>query len=291
MDLRRFEQFVAIVEEGTFTAAAERLFLAQSSLSASVAVLERELGVQLFERGRTGAVLTDAGRAFLAPARATIAAAEDARARAVGLRDVARPLRVADTFATAGLVALHAAEELCRRHPELTVQATHFGMRNVVASVAAGEVDVALTPVSFPLPEILDHIRLPSVPLALLVPVDHRLAGADGVTLADLAGERFITMPGDAALRDDGVRALDEIAARGPVVVRAGSWLDTISLVRRGFGVTAGPRYLTGYYPPDVAIASFAGPSTIESAIVFPRSGRHPATGEFARLCVEGLGE
>ena len=62
VELRRLEHFLAVVEEGSFTAAAARVFMVQSSLSASLQALERELGTELFVRGRRGAELTDAGR-------------------------------------------------------------------------------------------------------------------------------------------------------------------------------------------------------------------------------------
>ena len=69
MELRQLEYFLAVVEEGSFTAAAARLYMVQSSLSASLLSLERELGTELFIRGRRGTELTDAGRALLEPAR------------------------------------------------------------------------------------------------------------------------------------------------------------------------------------------------------------------------------
>jgi DNA-binding transcriptional LysR family regulator len=88
VELRQLEQFLAVVEEGSFTGAAARLYTAQSSLSASLLGLERELGTELFIRGRRGAELTDAGRALLGPARAAIeevALARDAVAEVRGL--------------------------------------------------------------------------------------------------------------------------------------------------------------------------------------------------------------
>ena len=81
MELRQLEYFLAVVDEGSFTAAAARLYMVQSGLSAALRVLERELGTELFVRVRRGVELTDAGRAFLEPARAAIA--DTGRARAV----------------------------------------------------------------------------------------------------------------------------------------------------------------------------------------------------------------
>ena len=65
MELDHVEAFVAIVRKGGFTRASAALHLSQPAISRRIGLLERELGAPLFERVRTGAVLTDAGRAFL----------------------------------------------------------------------------------------------------------------------------------------------------------------------------------------------------------------------------------
>ena len=69
MELRHLRYFVAIAEEGSFTRAAERLWVAQPGLSTQIRRLESELGVQLFERHTRGVDLTDAGALFLERAR------------------------------------------------------------------------------------------------------------------------------------------------------------------------------------------------------------------------------
>ena len=58
VELRQLEYFLAVVEEGSFTRAAARLYMVQSSLSASLLGLEKELGTDLFIRGRKGTVTT-----------------------------------------------------------------------------------------------------------------------------------------------------------------------------------------------------------------------------------------
>ncbi len=67
--------FVAVAEEGSFTRASGRLHVVQSAVSAGVRALERELGSPLFDRTTHQVALTDAGRALLPEARATLAAA------------------------------------------------------------------------------------------------------------------------------------------------------------------------------------------------------------------------
>lgn len=83
MRLRQLEYLVAICEQGSFTAAAQQLLVAQPSLSQQIRALERELGAELLNRGRHGVALTPAGRVFLERAKVVLAAAEAARASVV----------------------------------------------------------------------------------------------------------------------------------------------------------------------------------------------------------------
>ena len=80
MELRHLRYFVAIAEERSFTRAAERLWVAQPSLSTQVRRLEAELGVKLLERHPRGVEPTPAGELFLARARVALAAADAAQA-------------------------------------------------------------------------------------------------------------------------------------------------------------------------------------------------------------------
>jgi DNA-binding transcriptional LysR family regulator len=79
MRLRQLEYFVAVADHGSIRKAADALFLAQPSLSAQLAALEREVGGLLLIRQPRGVTLTPAGRVFLREARTTLAAAERAK--------------------------------------------------------------------------------------------------------------------------------------------------------------------------------------------------------------------
>lgn len=122
MDLAQLQAFVAVVEAGSFTAAAERLAVTKSAVSQSVASLERALGVQLLQRSTRQLAITEAGEAFLADCRALLAQAtqvvERARARQGELSGL---LRVTSSVDAAAFVAPLLAEYTAR-HPLMRVE-------------------------------------------------------------------------------------------------------------------------------------------------------------------------
>src|SRR5437762_13753226 len=90
MELDHVEAFVAIIRRGGFSRAATTLHLSQPAISRRLHLLEHELGAPLFERIRSGVVLTDAGRAFLPHAEALLASMRDGIDAVGGLRGAHR---------------------------------------------------------------------------------------------------------------------------------------------------------------------------------------------------------
>lgn len=122
MDLRKLELFVAVVDAGGFTAAAETVHVAQPSVSQAIRELEREVGAELVVRSRRGAAPTAAGRALLDPARRAIrevTAARAAVADVVGLVGGRLDLAALPTLAADPLAAL--VGRFRRDHPAVTV--------------------------------------------------------------------------------------------------------------------------------------------------------------------------
>ncbi|MEV0149883.1 MULTISPECIES: LysR family transcriptional regulator [unclassified Nonomuraea] len=141
MDLRQLRGFVAVAGAGTVTGAANALGLAPASVSEQVRRLEGSLGVALFERTPQGMRLTGAGATLLARARGLLDHAEEVRRAVTGER---RKVRVGalEMLAAARLPAV--IRRLSERRPDLDVDVRSLTRRDLLAEVAAGDVDAAL---------------------------------------------------------------------------------------------------------------------------------------------------
>ena len=184
LDLRLVRSFATVAEHRHFGRAAAALHLTQSSLSRQIARLEQQVGARLLDRTPQGSRLTDAGEVFLPLALALLRSATRAVARA---RGAAQPSRIAIGY-IGNLVLTPAVRELRHRHPGAEVRILHLAWDEPRAALLDHRVDAAVARLPFPTDEL--HVTvLYDEPRALLVPVDHRLAGKASVTLDDIADE------------------------------------------------------------------------------------------------------
>lgn len=141
-NLRAFEVFLAVVDAGSISRAARTLHLTQPAVSHQIASLERELRVSVLDRGRHGATLTAAGRAFAPAARVAVDAArraEDAARGTVALRIIVAQ-SFTEPFIVPVLRSFHSAGHLL---PRLTEGASATSM---VEAVRRGDQDLAVVP-------------------------------------------------------------------------------------------------------------------------------------------------
>jgi DNA-binding transcriptional LysR family regulator len=270
VELRQLEYFLAVVEEGSFTAAAARLYMVQSSLSASLLSLERELGTELFIRGRRGTELTDAGRALLEPARAALAEAERARDAVAEVKDLLRgSVRIATVAVPRRLDVIETIRRFQREHPDVEIHLLHDGARDLVGLVADGEVDFAITPLTRRTGPALRFELLARTPLVIVCPASHRLAGALDVDPADLVEEPIIDLPRGWWVRDLFDRLMAERSIPRQVRLEVNEWFGVLTMAQRGLGITYGPRAcLDETIFGGIAVATLAGAPLWELGIV-----------------------
>jgi DNA-binding transcriptional LysR family regulator len=180
LNLRQVECFVCSVEEGTMTAAADRLLVSQSAVSLAIAGLENAIGTQLLVRRRSrGLALTAAGRRFLPQAKELLAHAEDVSADAQSQgRELTGQLvvgcyRTAAPFVLPGLLETFAAE-----YPRVQLEFIEGPLPDLERALREGHCEVAIVYELDIGPGIECEALYQTEPYVLLAP-DHPLASRD----------------------------------------------------------------------------------------------------------------
>jgi DNA-binding transcriptional LysR family regulator len=223
MELRHLRYFVAIAEERSFTRAAERLWVAQPSLSSQIRRLETELGVRLFERHTRGVDLTDAGKLLLERARATLAAADVAGATGRDLEaGLVGTVRLGLATETPAAVTPSLLGAFTRSHPGVEVTAVESYGGTLLRDLRDGRLDAVIAPSLFGSAE-LRAVRLESEPWVLLAGRGHRLYTPGPVDVGELRGESLVvTGHRDGSGYDRSVAELLSAFDVAPELVRGG---------------------------------------------------------------------
>ena len=238
LDLRLVRYFIAVASHRHFGRAAEALHVTQPSLRRQIRHLEQQLGTRLLDRTPQGTQLTEAGEVFLPRAKALLRSATQA---AAATRAAAEPSRIIIGYTN--IIITPAVRELRHRHPDADVQTVALNWNEPRAALLDQRVDVAVT--RLPLQTGQLHVTiLYDEPRVLLVPLDHRLAGKESVTLDDIADEPLPRLPDPAwnaywriDPRPDGSPAPD-----GPLVETLADKLELIAAGQAVAIVSAGLR-------------------------------------------------
>jgi DNA-binding transcriptional LysR family regulator len=231
--LDQLRVLAAIADAGSFSAAARRLNRAQSVISYTIANLEAQLGVTLFERAGRAPVLTEAGRALLADARRVSVAVDDMRARAGALRrgtEAEVRLAVDVMFPIPRLVDV--LRRFAAEYPTVSLRLRIEALGGVVKLVDAG---ASCLGVSFWPGRMPDVIRSKMIGHVLLVPVaapGHPLAALNSIGIDALREHTQLVLSDASGLtagQDFGVLSLHtwrlgDLGARHALLLAGLGW-------------------------------------------------------------------
>ena len=196
MDIRQLRYFLAVIDQRSFTRAAEQLDISQPSLSRAIAGFERELGVTLFHRVQRTVVPTPAGSQLAVPARRVIRGLDSARSSIDALKGLGSGRLEITTMASPGVEPLTTLLRLfTARYPDVEVAlGSAVVPEDVLQAVHIGAGEVGLLGASSQL-TAADLVTIPveQQGLVLVTAVVGDLAGRDSITAQDLAGRRLIT--------------------------------------------------------------------------------------------------
>jgi DNA-binding transcriptional LysR family regulator len=245
MDLRQLSHFVAVAEDGSFTRAAQRMHIVQSGISASIAALERELGVPVFRRSKHRTDLTPAGRALLVEARRALAAVAAGKAAALAAHATLHG-RLTIGIARAlpqGVQFPRVVHQFHVANPEVELYLSELA-GNGFDEMRAGQIDLVLGPGQA---SGVTSIPLARLPIMLACAETHPLAGRRSVRMSDLAGEQFIDVPERWAARTLADRALEDAGIQRRSIIEVSNVQLALRLVAEQTGVALLPDVSADY--------------------------------------------
>lgn len=249
---------MVVAEELSFTRAARRLHVVQSGVSSVVAALERELGATLFDRDRHAVALTEAGRALLPEARATLAAAQSAADAVAETTAGLRGTLSAGTMISTGPVDVPAVlGRFHHAHPAVLVRLRVLpgGSSDLARAVTDGTLDLALLSLPGDPPAGLEVRQLAKEPMVLIVAPGHRLAGSRGVTVEALGAETFVDFPAGWGTRAIVDRAFAAAGVERQVAFEVANYTTAAGLVGNGLGVSIVPTSAVAAMPEVTQVA------------------------------------
>ncbi|MET0964083.1 MAG: LysR substrate-binding domain-containing protein [Noviherbaspirillum sp.] len=246
MELRHLRYFVAVAEELSFTRAAERLHIGQPPLSQQVQALEEEIGAILFNRSRRTIRLTEAGRVFLEDARRVLALAAGAAetARRVEQGEIGQ-LKIGFTKSTAFTPIFPRIINTYRtRYPGVKLVLQEMSTMRQVAALDDYSLDLGfIRPPETDIPRSLLLTSLQDHRLSVVLPENHRLAGAKHLSIGDLKNEAFVMFPRDegTTLNPQIYRLCAEAGFVPTIAMEAREAATITGLVAAGCGITILP--------------------------------------------------
>jgi DNA-binding transcriptional LysR family regulator len=241
MDLLQLEHFVAVVEEGTFTRAAERVCRTQPAVSQSIKKLEGEIGSALFARNIHDVSLTDAGKVLVEHAR-RILSARDAALREVSALQSLRggTLAIAAHESAAVYLLPSALRDYVRRFPDIKIGIYRSRLGEIPHQVLDGEVHVGFVK-SEPMFRGLQCLEVHADEMVLIASPRHPLAARVDVRLRDLGAERFVVHHVSSTTDEEILRLFEQHATRCHIVAELWSFENIKSFVQAEVGIAVVP--------------------------------------------------
>ena len=284
LDVRRLRVFSEVAARGSFSAAADALTLTQSAVSQHITALEREVGLQLIERGTRPVGLSEAGYALTRHATGIFARLDGAEQELGEIAGRRHGRLRFGTFPTALATLVPPAFAAFRReHPEVTLTVVDDHLQRLIPRLEAGELDLALIYDHQAIPDIgardLERIPLLDDVFQAVLPAGHRLARRRrALELSELSGVPWIGgAPTSAwyriaidACRRAGFTPQADFASDDHIAVQA--------LVAAGLGVSVIPGLAVVHPLPGLAVRKLSsGAPRRHISAARPRDAYHGA--------------
>lgn len=243
ISLKQMRAFVAVARAGSFTRAAEQLFITQSALSSLIRNLESELELRLLDRTTRRLELTDAGAELLASVEQLLG---DLDRMTSDLHDVSvirrGRVRIGATPLLASTFLPVAIQAFARRYPEVTVRVFDDASAKLMHALEQGDIDLLVATLDGAHPELSSTAVLTDV-MVLVCRREHRLGEALQATWNDLLSEPVIAMCRGSGLRTIMDQAMESLGATISPSQEVNHVATALAMVAAGMGIAVLPAY------------------------------------------------
>ncbi|MPS29637.1 MAG: LysR family transcriptional regulator [Alcaligenaceae bacterium] len=291
MDIRRLEEFIAVLDTGSLSKAAEKLGVAQPALSQSLARLERELGVTLFQRSRRGAEPTPAARQIAEEVRRgvfrIVNAIDAAQAIAAGRAGVLRVGLVSSALVD---ILPRALRVLRGEVPGLRIVLREMSNAEQAQALSRGEIDVALVHTPVALSGVMHEKVLMRERLVAAVPEDLLPGGQERMSMADIARAGLVMFPHSQlpTFYEAVMDAFRKAGLDAEIVQEANRTLTVLACVAGGCGIALLPSWIRSLDFAGVRYCEVEDGARLPSfdvSAIWPKRAVAGLADDFVRAC------
>lgn len=246
MTLTELKYIVAVAKERHFGRAAETCFVSQPTLSVGIKKLEKELGVEIFERASNEVTLTSVGELIVAQASRLLDEAANLKEIAVQSGDpLGHPLRIGAIHTIGPYLLPKILPILRKTAPKLQLIIQESFTADLREKLKTGRLDVIIVSLPFSEPGVVTQ-ALYDEPFNLAIPSDHDWASKESISADALGDETLLLLGAGHCFRDQVLKVCPQLSnnntANGMQQTLEGSSLETIRyMVASGFGMTILP--------------------------------------------------
>jgi DNA-binding transcriptional LysR family regulator len=272
--LRQLQVFEAIVRLGSFTRAAEELFLTQPTVSMQIKKLADSMGLALFEHVGRNVRPTEAGLELYQACRKIFETLANLEMQIANLKGLKRGRLRLGVITTAKYFAPEVLGEFCKLYPGIDVALKVSNRDRIIERINANEDDLYIMGQAPQDQFELEALPFAPNPLVVMAPRDHPLVGKKNIPLRRIAEEPFILREPGSGIRDATLKAFDQAGLRPRVRMELGSNEAIKHAIVGGLGLSVQSLHTLTLEGPDgpVAILDVEGfPIMRQWYLVYPK--------------------
>lgn len=255
MDIRQIENFVAVVETGSFSLAAEELYVSQSSLSKQIIALEKELEVKLFDRSKRRIALTEAGKLFYKHAL-SFQKINQSLSTDLGEYKKSTPiLTIAAIPVTAPYGITSYIANFKRAYPKIIFTMEERQSSTILPALSQHKYDLAFMRDYNLDPDVFSSFPVAADKLMVAVSYEHRFAKRKSISLSELSDENFIMFSKGTLIHELSINFCRTAGFEPRIFYTASRAASIIGMIASNSGIALMMEKVLNYYNRSEVIA------------------------------------